>query len=99
VKIEVEKTGAEDESIYVLHREDGEQHRTSDLTELRRVYKLWEEMEYQPRTVRQALAMLGEQVTALRPGVNPKPTKEQLSKARLTAKQINKLLKEGKLAP
>ena len=83
---------AESADEYMLEREDGETLITADLVLLRTTKKKWEELEYEPRTVTQALALLGAHINALRPENNP--SKEQSRAARLAAKKVNKLCKK-----
>jgi hypothetical protein len=99
MKVEITRTGPADELAYTLRREDGETCQTKDLVEVRRTFKEWSDMEYQPRTASQALANLGAIVEALRPSNNPRPSKEQLKAAFHEIRRINKLARERKLRP
>lgn len=95
MKVEVKTTGLADEPVYVLQCEDGTTYRSRDLVRIRRIVKRWSEKEYQPRTMRQALAHLGAEIELLRPSNDP--TKEQARNAERVARVINKLVRKGKL--
>jgi len=97
MKVEIKRTGPPDDPTYVLERQDGKTLETKDLVLVRQTVTRWEEKEWRPRTVREALNCLGAEIQMLRPSVNPMPSKEQIRNAGRVVRQIKRLSRKGKL--